>query len=68
MPTTCNQDQIYEPIEESLMTLRKHIYDFVTPLFSSRGACSTLSKAERRDAILIGLSNSAGALRKVGTN
>jgi hypothetical protein len=68
MPTTCNQDQIYEPIEESLMTLRKHIFDFVTnPLFESR-ACSTLSKAERRDAILIGLSNSAGALRKVGTN
>ena len=27
-----------EPIEESLMTLRKHIYDFVTnPLFESRG-------------------------------
>lgn len=38
MPTTRNQDQIYEPIEESLMSLRKHIYDFVTnPLFESRG-------------------------------
>ena len=57
-----------EPIEESLMTLRKHIYNFVTnPLFASSGALDLEqgTKAARDLDRIIELSESITKLKKL---